>query len=131
MTYLLDTNILSEIMRKAPDPKVLAWFLTLETVTISAITEEELVFGLRHRGLYHKEAWLRQLLAAQGQTLPVTSTAAHWSGEKRAQLQLDGRTVPMADALIAACAWEHNLILATRNTKDFQGFGLALFNPFE
>lgn len=131
MTYLLDTNILSEIMRKAPDPKVLAWFLTLETVTISAITEEELVFELRHRGLYPKEAWLRQLLAAQGQTLPVTSTAAHWSGEKRAQLQLDGRTVPMADALIAACAWEHNLILATRNTKDFQGLGLALFNPFE
>jgi predicted nucleic acid-binding protein len=57
--------------------------------------------------------------------------AALWSGERRAFLESAGRTVTRADAFIAACAWEHGLILATRNVKDFQGFGIPLINPFE
>ncbi|MEI8095842.1 MAG: PIN domain-containing protein [Spirochaetales bacterium] len=94
------------------------------------ISLEELVFGLRRRALLKKEAWLRQMLADKGDILPVTDSSAHWSGERRAQLEAQGRTVHQADALIAACAWEHGLVLATRNTIDFEAFGIALINPF-
>ena len=95
------------------------------------ITLEELVFGLRRRSLLKKEAWLRQLLADKADMLVVSDSAARWSGEKRTVLEASGRLVLQADALIAGCAWEHGLVLATRNVKDFQGFGIPLVNPFE
>ena len=131
MNYLLDTNVVSEVMKKIPDGRVLAWFARLETIAVSTIALEELVFGLRRRALLRKEAWLRQLLADKGLVLPVSEAAAIWSGERRALLEAEGKTVAQSDALIAACAWEHGLILATRNLKDFSGFGIALLNPFE
>ncbi len=131
MNYLFDTNVLSEVMKKNPDPKVAQWFISSNRVTVSAITLEELVFGLRRRSLLQKEAWLRQMLADKGDILPVSTAAAQWSGEKRSLLESAGRRVTQADSLIAACAWEQGLILATRNVKDFQGFGIPLLNPFE
>jgi predicted nucleic acid-binding protein len=131
MRYLLDTNVLSEIMRKLPDGRVLRWFGSLDRVLISVVSLEELVFGLRRRSLLKKEAWLRQMLADKGSLLPVTVLATLWCGEKRAELEASGRIVTQADALIAACAWEEGLILATRNVKDFEGFGIPLLNPFE
>ena len=131
MRYLLDTNIISEVMRKEPEPRVLGWAASLERVLISVITLDELIFGLRRCGLFRKEAWLRQMVADKGEILPVTDRAALWSGEKRAVLESVGRTVTQADSLIAACAWEAGLVLATRNVRDFEGFGLAVFNPFE
>lgn len=74
--------------------------------------------------------WLRQMLADKADILPVSVAAAHWSGEKRAALESTGRKATQADALIAACAWEHGLILATRNVDDFRGCGIPLLNPF-
>ena len=131
MNYLLDTNVVSEVMKKMPNARVLAWFARLETIALSTIALEELVFGLRRRALLRKEAWLRQLLDDKGLVLPVSEAAAIWSGERRALLEAEGKNVDQADALIAACAWEHGLILATRSVKDFTGFGIALLNPFE
>jgi len=131
MTYLVDTNVVSEVMRNDPDPRVVRWFSALEIVTLSAVSLEELVFGLRRRSLLRKEAWLRQMLADKGNILPVSDTSARWAGERRALAESEGRIVTQADALIAACAWEHGLILATRNSKDFTGFGIALVNPFD
>lgn len=131
MRYLLDTNVLSEVMKKSPDPKVVRWLTSLDRIAVCAITLEELVFGLRRRALLRKEAWLRQMLKDKGDILPVSDKTAQWSGEKRSFLESDGRTVTQADSLIAACAWENGLILATRNVKDFQGFGIPLLNPFE
>ncbi|MDA3949659.1 MAG: PIN domain-containing protein [Spirochaeta sp.] len=131
MKYLLDTNIISEVMRKRPDEGVNDWFRTLERVSTSVICLEELIFGLRRRQAYAKEAWLRRMLTDVGVVLPVTDSAAQWSGERRAMLEAQGTPVHQADALIAACAWEHSMVLATRNTRDFSGYGIALFNPFE
>lgn len=131
MTYLLDTNVISEVMRREPAPQVATWFRSQSRIVTSAVCLEELVFGLRSRSALAKEAWLRNLLADVGVVHPVTDTAAQWAGFQRARLQSEGRTVHQADALIAACAWEHALILATRNTKDFEGFGVPLFNPFD
>ena len=131
MRYLLDTNVFSEVMKKSPDPKVVRWFTSLDRIAVCAITLEELVFGLRRRALLRKEAWLRQMLKDKGDILPVSDKTAQWSGEKRSSLESDVRTVNQADSLIAACAWENGLILATRNVKDLQGFGIPLLNPFE
>lgn len=131
MTHLLDTNVVSEVMKRSPDPGAARWFSSLDAFAISAVTLEELVFGLRRRNLLAKEAWLRRMLADKADIVPVTVAAAHWSGERRAMLEATGRTVTQADALIAACAWECGLILATRNVEDFKGFGVPLFNPFE
>ncbi|MEX2442817.1 MAG: PIN domain-containing protein [Alkalispirochaeta sp.] len=131
MTYLVDTNIISEVMRKKPDSQVTGWFQTLDRVATSVICLEELIYGLRRRQAYGKEAWLRRMLADVGQVFPVTDSAAQWSGERRAILESQGRTVHQADALIAASAWEHGLVLATRNIRDFEGYGIPLFNPFE
>ncbi|MCA1755183.1 MAG: PIN domain-containing protein [Spirochaeta sp.] len=130
MTYLLDTNVISEIMRRDPNPQVFSWFTELNAVPTSVICLEELVFGLRRRSLYKKEAWLRRLLTDKGCVYLVSDSAAHWSGQRRAAAELQGVTVHQADALIAACAWEHGLVLATRNTRDFESLGIALFNPF-
>ena len=131
MTYLLDTNVVSEVMRRLPNPGVAEWFSTLDMFSVSAVTLEELVYGLRRRNMLAKEAWLRRMLADKADVVLVTVAAAHWSGEKRAALESGGRTVTQADALIAACAWEHGLILATRNVEDFRGFGVPLYDPFE
>ena len=131
MIYLVDTDIISEVMRKNPDTRVDAWFRTQPRIATSAVCIEELVFGLRRRSAFAKEAWLRNMLADVGVVHPVTDSATQWAGSQRARLEREGRVVAQADALIGACAWEHALILATRNTRDFEGFGIPLFNPFD
>lgn len=131
MNYLLDTNIIIEIMKKNPQTRVFQWVSELDRIIISAVTLEELVYGLRRRSLLNKEAWLRQMLADKGRIISITDSAAHWCGEKRALLEADGRIVTQADSLIAACAWEQSLVLATRNTGDFMYFGIPLINPFD
>ncbi len=129
-TYLCDTNVVWEIMRREPHPAVLAWFRGLDVVGLSAIALEELVFGLRRKGLYEKEAWLRRFCAQACVVYPVEAEDAFWAGEKRGEFSARGRTVHQADALIAAAAWRNGLVLATRNTRNFEGFGIALIDPF-
>ncbi len=130
MTYLLDTNVVSEVMRRSPNPGVAEWFSSLDAFSVSVVTLEELIDGLRRRNMLAKEAWLRRMLVDKADIMPVTVAAAHWSGEKRAMLESAGRTVTQADALIAACAWELGLVLATRNVEDFRDFGVPLLDPF-
>ena len=91
MTYLVDTNIISEVMRKRPDPQVDAWFRMQQQIVTSAVCIEELVFGLRRRSAFAKEAWLRSMLADVGMIHPVTDSAAQWAGAQRARLE---RTMP-------------------------------------
>jgi predicted nucleic acid-binding protein len=131
MRYLCDTNIISEIMRSSPNPAVLHWFSGLNGIGMSVITIEELVFGLRRKGLFKKEAWLRRFTASAVSIVSIEVEDVYWSGEKRGALSAEGRQVHQADALIAASAWRSGLILATRNIRDFEGFGIALFNPFD
>lgn len=129
-TYLCDMNIISEIMRKEPHPAVLAWFRSLDVVGLSAIVLEELVFGLRRKKLLEKEAWLRRFCAQACIVYPVEAEDAFWAGEKRGELAAEGTIIHQADALIAAAAWRNGLVLATRNIRDFEGFGIALIDPF-
>ncbi len=129
--FLCDTNVISEVMRKNPDPRVGSWFSSLPAIALSIITIEELVFGLRRKRLYEKEAWLRRFTASACRIIEVTTEDVFWAGEKRGSLSSEGRTIFQADALIAAAAWRSGLVLATRNIRDFNNFGIPLLNPWE
>lgn len=135
-TYLLDTNVVSELSRPLPDPSVTIWLEAVSTPCLSAITVGELrkgfqllPHGRRRRDL--EERIGTYLLRPDIHVLPVTEQIAVRWGELSAQRQRMGRPLPVLDGLIAATALEHGLVLATRNVKDFFGLDLALFDPWQ
>ena len=95
------------------------------------ITIDEITYGLERQSLDTKKKWFQKFVSTKCTVLPITESIAHRAGTIRGQLASIGQTREQADMLIAATAWSHNLILATRNTKDFEGTNVTLFNPFE
>lgn len=133
-TFLVDTNVLSELPKPRPSPQVLRWLDDQSEIAISAITLEELTFGVeRARGSARDRlrVWLQALVDSTPRVLPVTALVASTAGRLRAQREAKGRPVAQADMLVAACALTEGLVLATRNVRDFEGCGVALVNPFE
>jgi len=130
---LVDTNILSELMRAQPDSGVLRWLEDRQRVqpvlTISAITVDEIMFGLSWRPTARLLTWLDAFLLRH-QVLPVTADIARRSGELRGALQARGQTLTQADMLIAATAQIHALTIVTRNVRDFDHCGVGVLNPF-
>ena len=137
MKYLLDTNVISEARKKPGrrDPKFHQWIASVAPTdaAISVITLGEVLAGVIR--MERKDAaqgaqlrlWYQNNVLTQfsDRLLPVTQTIA----EIEAQLQVpDPR--PKADALIAATALAHNLVLVTRNVPDFQGTGVRYLNPW-
>jgi len=128
--YLVDTNVISEIMKPHPDLRVFEWFRELKNINISVITVEEIFSGLMRKNYLEKAAWFRRFTGEYAEVIPLDNETAVWTGEARGRLFAGGITVTQADAFIAASAWRHGLVLATRNTRDFEHFGIPLFNPF-
>ena len=134
MTYLLDTNVVSELPRPRPHAGVLRWLGAQREIALSAITLEELTYGVeRTKGPARERlrGWLQALLDSRPRIVPVTPLVASTAGRLRAQREAGGRPVAQADMLVAACALTEGLVLATRNVRDFEGCGVALLNPFE
>jgi predicted nucleic acid-binding protein len=131
MNYLCDTNILSEAMKRQPDPKVTQWLSVQELVYVSVITAEEIYFGLTYKEAPKQREWFEKFLRFGSEVLPVTLAIAKRCGELRGNFRKKGIIRTQADLLIAATAHEHNLMLATRNTRDFDDCGIQLLNPFE
>lgn len=129
MPALVDTNIISELMRREPDRRVLAWAGRQSGFLVSVITLEELVFGLTQRNLPLKRQWLDGFLTSQCEILPVSPAIAVSAGTLRGRLAASGVTRHPSDMLIAATALLHRLTLATRNTCDFEGCGIPVVNP--
>lgn len=131
---LVDTNVLSELMRPRPDAGVLAWLQGRERVnprlTISVVTVDEIMFGLSWRPTARLLAWF-DAFVLRHEVLPITVNIARRAGELRGQLQARGQTRTQADMLIAATAQIHALTLVTRNVRDFEGCGIGVLNPFE
>ncbi len=128
---LLDTNIVAELSRPHPDPNVERWAATVKPpFALSAISVEEVRYGLSWKPLQRAEIWFDEFLPAFCEVLPVTLAIARRAGNLRGRLQATGETRTQADMLIAATALEHQLPLATRNSRDFMGCGVALVNPF-
>lgn len=133
MNYLVDTNVVSELPKRRPHAAVLAWFSSQETIAVSAITLEELSFGVERaprESAARLRRWLDGLLAAQPLIFPVDERVARTAGLLRAAQEQSGRVAAQADMLIAATALTSGRILVTRNIKHFQGSGVALLDPF-
>ena len=128
---LVDTNVVSELMRARSSPAVIAWAERQETMSLSVITLEEILVGLSYRPSVRMERWFEDFVDARCEVFPVTASIARRSALLRGGLRRGGKQRTQADMLIAATALEHNVALATRNTKDFEGCGVALVNPFE
>jgi len=132
--YLLDTNIISELRRPKPHGAVLEWYknITEEDLFISAVSIGEIQSGIERTRTQDKkkaetlEQWLQSISNIHN-VLPMTgSTFRLW-----AKLMHSQTNTVREDAMIAATAIEKDLIVVTRNTKDFKRFKLQLLNPFE
>ncbi|MEL6492219.1 MAG: type II toxin-antitoxin system VapC family toxin [Cyanobacteria bacterium J06621_3] len=128
--YLFDTNIISELFRRQPNPGVVQFGEQLRQVHISTISLDEVYFGLSAKPKPRVLKRFEILVATQCIVLPVTSKIAQRSGRIRGQLQTKGTIRSQADMLIAATAWQHNLRLVTRNIKDFTLCDIDVINPF-
>jgi predicted nucleic acid-binding protein len=127
---LVDTNILSELSRRRPSRAVLSWIGERTEISVSAVTIEEIHFGLSAHPNPRVLALFTAFVEAHCQVLPVTHEIARLAGELRGRFRAKGEQRTQADMLIAATARAHGLRLATRNVRDFAGCGVGLLNPF-
>lgn len=135
MSWLVDTNVISEVRKGARcHPAVAAWWAGVaeEDLYLSVLTLGEIRNGierLRSRDAARAsalEAWLAEVSAGFGdRVLPVDRAVAEAWGRLSA-----GRSVPVTDALIAATALVHGLLVATRNARDVAGLGVEVVDPF-
>ena len=137
MTYLLDTDLMSEWVEPRPHPDVVEWFAGVDEdlVFLSVVSFGEIRHGVdllpEGRRRERLELWLTDELPArfEGRILDVDRAVADAWGAITARGQKAGRTVGSMDAFFAATAEVHGLTLVTRNVKDYEGLGLALCDP--
>ena len=136
---MIDTNIVSELMRAEPSAEVLSWMdeQTPRELFVTAVTEAEVRTGIallpegrRRRGLAEAcERAFGSLFA--GRVLPFDSDAARTYSEIAAARRVLGRPVSHADCQIAAIARSRGMAVATRNVRDFEDMGIDIFNPWD
>ena len=135
MSYLLDTNVLSELRRKTPNPAVSAWFAIRPATSLylSVLTLGELrkgFDGVKDAALrLPLSDWLQTDMSMffMGRVLSIDEHVADRWGQLVAAA---GRPLPAIDSLLAATALVHGLSMVTRNAKDFEGLGLEVINPW-
>ncbi|MCV9999031.1 type II toxin-antitoxin system VapC family toxin [Pararhizobium sp. YC-54] len=136
---VLDTNIISELVKSSPDKNVGVWFRreAESNLYLNAIVVMEQSFGAERfylrTGSDRYVRSLEHLLATQfrGRILGFSDGTPALTGRLRAKRESAGRPISVQDAMIAAICLSHDATLATRNTKDFEGLDLKLVNPFE
>ena len=139
MKYLLDTCLLSELVRKKPNIGVVRWFERVEesTLYLSSLTIGELQKGIsklpdnpRKEKL---QAWVSNDLVSRfdGRILDIDTEVATAWGVLQGTREQKGVVLPAIDSLIAATAMVHKLTVVTRNTKDIERCHVKAFNPWE
>jgi predicted nucleic acid-binding protein len=128
---LADTNVISEFVKSNPDVQVMRWLTSVQRLAISAVTMEEAHFGLAWQPNIRKLALFNGLVEKMHAVYAISPSIAQRGGALRGQFQAQGITRSAPDMLIAATAIEHQLVLATRNVRDFVGCGVQVINPFE
>ena len=134
--YLLDTNVISEIIRSAPNVRVVAFLAGRDDIWLSSIVIHELEFGVRRLPRGQRRAGLQKDLMQftneyEDRILALDKTAAEWAAQFRVQAGQSGQVLSLGDALIAGTARAHDLSLATRNVADFERLDLRVINPWE
>ena len=136
--FLLDTCVVSELVKPAPDENVRRWIEETEEslLFLSVLTLGEIRSGIerlrsgRRRG--RLESWLQADLRArfQDRILTIDQGVADRWGAVSAAAAARGKPVPVVDGLLAATALHYNLVLVTRNTADVAGAGVSTLNPW-
>jgi len=138
VSFLIDTNVLSEGMKPRPDPVVETWLARLDegVAFVSVVTFAELRYGVERmptgRRRTQLEDWLSVALPARfdGRVLPIDEAVAAVWGSVMARGDKLGRRFGIMDAFIAATAEVHRLTLVTRNTRDFESLVGSIVNPW-
>jgi predicted nucleic acid-binding protein len=139
MRYLLDTCVLSETVKKKPNPGVLSWLDAAEETTLylSVITFGELQKGIsklpdsrRRKSL---QTWMDEKLTERfgGRTLDIHRRVASRWGELSGNAERAGRKIPVLDGLLAATALEEGMTVVTENVARFRSTECAVVNPWE
>ncbi|MDB6132919.1 MAG: putative plasmid stability protein [Verrucomicrobiales bacterium] len=137
MSYLVDTNVFSELAKPRPDAQVVGWLrdheqdLHISTITIGELRRgiERLPSGKRRTAL---QSWLTGLCQRMdGRILSFNTGVSHVWGQLMAGWEKKSIIVPSLDSQLAATAHRHGLTMVTRNVADFQNTGVKLLNPFE
>lgn len=136
---LIDTNVVSEPWKPAPDPRVLAWIdaQAVETLFLSAVTIAELRFGIaamaagKRRSTLHDRLERDVLPLFAGRILSIDLDASRAYADLMAEARASGRAIGTADGYIAATAAVRGLTVATRDTSPFEAAGLKVINPWD
>ncbi|MDP8939671.1 MAG: type II toxin-antitoxin system VapC family toxin [Actinomycetota bacterium] len=140
MGYLIDTNVISEVKSRSPEPKVIEWLASvrLSQSYLSAITVGEIqkgISGLPRETRRREELsrWIEDdvLETFSGRVLALDVAVMRAWGRLTADLQARGNTMGLMDSLIAATAVHHGLTLVTRNEADFQNTPVDVINPWK
>lgn len=138
MSYLIDTNVISEPRRKRPDQNVVSWLAGISDneAHISAITIGEIKKGAEKR-VSSKErsdllSWLDRLrVRFAGRILPLTEETFVVWGKLIAEFEKRGKPRSAVGSLLEATALEHDLVLVTRNVRDFRDSRVTILNPWD
>jgi predicted nucleic acid-binding protein len=136
LSYLIDTNVLSELRNRKADANVVAWMQARprQSLYLSVLSLGEIRKGIEGVADPAFRQTLTDWLEVElpnyfiGRLLDIDGAVADRWGRVQASA---GRTLPVIDGMLAATALEHDLTLVTRNTKDFVGLGVQLINPWE
>jgi tRNA(fMet)-specific endonuclease VapC len=139
MNYLLDTNVISELIAREPNQNVVDWIDSLdpETVYLSVITIGELRKGIeklvRSRRKDQLTVWLENdlLLRFADKIVAITTDVMLVWGDLTGRLERDGKPIAAIDSLLAATALQGKYTLVTRNEEDFQHTGVSIINPWK
>ena len=136
MTWLIDTDVMSQPGKRRGDPRVVAWLeREQDRCYTSAVVIGQLAYWVRSkegRQRHALQAWLTRLIdAMHGRIYGFNVSVAHVWAEQERQLEKAGRPMPVEDSYIAATARRYGLTIATGNEQDFRRPGLKVFNPFK
>jgi len=139
VSFLLDTNVVSEWVKPRPDPGLIAWCESVDEdrTFISVVTLAELRYGTERLSAGARrtrlENWLHHELPArfEGRILSIDAAIAHAWGKAVAHGDREGRPSNTMDAFLAATAEIHHLTLVTRNAADFRGLTKSVMNPWK